>query len=746
MNAALLPRRLGLLGLMAIALLGTLLARLYFLQVMEAPQFTAQAAENRTREIVTEAPRGLIYDANGKVLAGRRESRVVTLDWSQLRDFDEAERAEIFADFATEVNREGERFKVDQLERRYQAARNGSLKPEPIAEDVSTRLWATLQERQFPGFNVERRYVRVYPYGSTGANIVGYIGNVADTETADALNDKNDSKVYQPGDELGRAGIEALFESTLRGTPEIRRVEVDAQNRVIKEVEIIQESVPGNDVHLALDIDLQYAAERILIDELERSRRRDACKGCSSHVADAGSLVAVDVRDGSVAALATFPNYDPSDFVFGMSASQYQSLLDRPDTPLLDRSIKGLYPAGSTFKHVTGYAALVSGARAADEYWNDEGVFTISSCTSAEQSGCQFRNAGDARYGYVNMAEAIEVSSDTYFYSLGEKFWVQQDTYGETIMQDVAGQFGFGTATGIQLPEERSGRVPTPENRLAEFGEDARWFTGDNINLSIGQGDLLVTPLQLADSYAVVASGGIRYQPRLVDRVVDPVTGEIVIDFEPRVVADEPLDVGALGTIRDGLTRVPRTGTAAKAFAGFPLSEYPIAGKTGTAEVAKKADYALFAGYGPANAPEFAVAAVLEQAGFGGDAAAPAVRRFFELLGGFAPLPEAPLAGEPHIEFPRSPEIGGGTSTSNADSSAIDDGADEPAAEPTPTPDPDPATTTTVPRETTSTEPAPTTPSPTTSVAPATTAPPSSSPAETTAPSQTENSTSGSSP
>ncbi len=765
MNEALLPRRLGLLGLLALCLLGTLIARLYFLQVMEAPQFTAQAAENRTREIVTEAPRGLIYDANGKVLAGRRESRVVTLDWTQLRDFDQAERAVIFADFATEVNREGEKFKVDQLERRYQAARNGSLKPEPIAEDVTTRLWATLQERQFPGFNVERRYVRVYPYGSTGANIIGYIGNVSDSDTAEVLNDKNGTKLYLAGDELGRAGIEALFESTLRGVPEIRRVEVDAQNRVIKEVEIIQAGVPGSDVYLALDIDLQYAAERILIDELERSRRRDACRGCVPHAADAGSLVAVDVRDGSVAALATFPNYDPSDFVFGMSASQYQSLLDRPDTPLLDRSIKGLYPAGSTFKHVTGYAALVSGARGANDYWNDEGVFTISSCTSAEQSGCQFRNAGDAQYGYVNMAEAMEVSSDTYFYSLGEKFWVEQGTYGETIMQDVASQFGFGTATGIQLPEERSGRVPTPQNRIDEFGEDARWFTGDNINLSIGQGDLLVTPLQLADSYAVLASGGTRYQPRLVDRVVDPVSGETVIDFEPRIVGEESLDVSALATIRDGLIRVPLTGTGAKAFAGFPLAEYPIAGKTGTAEVATKADYALFAGYGPANAPEYAVAAVLEQAGFGGDAAAPAVRRFFELLGGFAPLPEAPLAGEPHLEFPRSPEIGGGASTSNADSGAIDGGTNDGGTNDTGTNDTETNDTET--NDTGSTDssqgPRPDTPtitvapSPTTAVAPPTTAPAPSSAPTTAAPppSETEpggpapaseNTTSGSTP
>ena len=389
-------------------------------------------------------------------------------------------------------------------------------------------------------------------------------------------------------------------------------------------------------------------------------------------MADAGSLVAVDTRDGTVMALATYPRYDPSDFIFGMSASQYQSLLDRPDTPLLDRSIKGLYPAGSTFKHVTSYASLTSGLRSAGAAWVDEGVFTLPNCTSAEASGCQWRNAGEVAYGTVDLYEAIEKSSDTYFYSLGADFWVQQETFGRTVMQDTALKFGFGTATGIQLPEERNGRVPTPENRKEEFGEDREWYTGDNVNLSIGQGDLLVTPLQLADSYAVLANGGTRFQPRLVDRVVDAVTGETITDYQSRVVAEEALDPQAVSDITAGLVRVVggSNGTATGAFAGFPLDEYPIAGKTGTAEVAKKADYALFAGFGPAYQPEYAVAAVLEQSGFGGAAAAPAVRRFFELLGGYAPLPAAPLSGEPPVEFPRAPQIAASTSDGFVESDA----------------------------------------------------------------------------
>ena len=279
MNEALVPRRLGMMSLLAVALLGALIARLWFLQVMQAPEFEQQAAGNRTREIITEAPRGRIYDINGRILAGRRESRVVTLDWTQLRDFTGEERALIFADAAEELNRAGEKLKAEDLARRFESARNGSLKPVPIAEDVSTELWISLKERDLPGFEVEQRWVRVYPYGEVGGNIVGYTGNVSDSETADELNAKNDTKEYQAGDELGRAGIESLFEGVLRGVPEIRTVEIDAQNRVIGTVEVLQEAVPGDDVYLALDIDMQYAAEQILEDELRLARRARGLQG-----------------------------------------------------------------------------------------------------------------------------------------------------------------------------------------------------------------------------------------------------------------------------------------------------------------------------------------------------------------------------------------------------------------------------------------------------------------------------------
>jgi penicillin-binding protein 2 len=475
---------------------------------------------------------------------------------------------------------------------------------------------------------------------------------------------------------------------------------------VIGTVRVLQAAIPGADVHLSIDIDYQYAAEAILADELRLARQREACKGCEPHVAEAGSMVALDVTDGSVVALASLPTFDPADFIFGISSEQFGYLRDRPDQPFLDRSTQGLYPAGSTFKPVTAFAAIESGARGEFTRWVDEGRHTLANCTDTELAGCVFRNAGDARLGAVDLRRAIELSSDTYFYSLGELFWVQQDTYGETIIQDWATRFGFGAPTGIQLPSEQKGRVPTPENVEEEL--DLSWYTGDNVNLAIGQGYLLVTPLQLTNAYAQLATGGIRYQPRLVTHLSagDPTAAVelpdqgVLQEFLPRIATDAPLPGVPLSAVRDGLVAVNRSGTAVDAFTGFPLDQFSIAGKTGTAEVYNKADYSLYAGFGPMSSPKYAVAAVLEEAGFGGDAAAPAVRRFFEILSGTTPVPTAPLVGETGAvpvrpELPDSRGVGGEVGGPTVDGQTEDSTDEDTESEPS-------RTTATTPRSTTS--------------------------------------------
>ena len=318
MTSELAGRRLGVLALVAISMFAALGGRLYFLQVMTPEQFEAQVAGNRVREVYTEAPRGRILDRDGVVLAGRRQSLVVTIDWSALRELEADDRTRVFDDVSLELSSAGIKIKADRINDQYLRAIDTAVKPTIIADDVGEELWVRIGEADLPGIDVERRWVRTYPYGSIGAHILGYTGSVRDAERADELNLGSD-KTYFAGDQVGVAGLERTYEEVLRGTPELRRVEVDAQNRVVRTIEVVQEAVPGSDVVLSLDIDLQYAAEQILIDELDQARRREP-EGNNSlpQVADGGSLVALNV-DGSVLAMASAPTFDPRDFIFGIS-------------------------------------------------------------------------------------------------------------------------------------------------------------------------------------------------------------------------------------------------------------------------------------------------------------------------------------------------------------------------------------------------------------------------------------------
>lgn len=656
MTSDLAGRRLGVLALVAFAMFAALGGRLYFLQVMTPERFEAEVAGNRVREVYSEAPRGRILDRDGQVLAGRRQSLVVTIDWAILRELESDSRGEVFEEVATELSSAGIKVKADSIESQYQRAIDVAVKPTVIADDVGEELWVRIAESGLPGVDVERRWVRTYPYGSIGAHMVGYTGTVRGQEQADALNAESE-KIYFPGDQIGVAGLEQTYEQVLRGTPELRRVEVDAQNRVVRTIEVVQEAEPGSDVTLSLDIDLQYAAEQILIDELANARAREP-EGDNDlpQVADGGSLVALEV-DGSVIAMASAPTFDPRDFIFGISSGLWTELSERSDLPLLDRAVRHSYPPGSTFKPFPAIAAMESGARDEFTTWNDEGVYTLTSCVDPtnRDAGCTKRNAGGAVLGPVQLREAMERSSDTYFYSLGELFWVQQDLYGRTVIQDTAERFGFGLRPDIDLPSQTAGLMPTPEQRVEAWGEDARWYPGDNTNIAIGQGEVQASPLQLASSYAMLANGGTRYQPRIGASITSP--DGTVTEIEPVLAADEVLDPAHLAALNDGMAAVvdpslgTGRGTAVRAFDGYPHANFRVIGKTGTAQVVRKADFALFASYAPFPDPEYAVVAILEQAGFGGDAAAPAVRRFYEMLFGITPTPAAPLAEDRNFDI-----------------------------------------------------------------------------------------------
>lgn len=605
--------------------------RLAHVQLLSAPDYRDIATGNRVRLIETPARRGQILDVRGRVLAGSRPSYTVTLDWEALAGSPADDRHALFTELADELGRFGHRMERNEIEAEFERARRQSLEPVVLVEDVAVELWISLTERNLLGVDVAPVPVRTYPYGATAGHAVGYLGTVGDHDEADALNRPDPTYRYRPGSEVGRGGLERIFERQLRGRPEIRQVEVDSRNRVVRTVAVVQEAEPGHDLHLTINVDLQRAAEEALAHQLA------VVSLDPDTPAPAGSFVALDPTNGAVVALASMPGYDPSDFVFGLDGATAERLFSDPDDPFLNRVTAGLYPAGSTFKPVPAYAGLISGARGQHELWNDQGVYRLSGCrSSAATKGCVFRNAKGAVMGPVDLRAALTRSSDTYFYSLGERFWVDQDRYGTEVMQRVAERLGLGRPAGIELPGEVSGRIPGPSQRQADheaFPEafpEPNWYTGDNVNLAIGQGDLLVTPLQLANMYATLAQQGIRYQPRLVNRLSDGRTGATTLEFEPRSETDDVLDAAAVGAIVDGLLAVPINGTGAAAFSGFDHQRFPLAAKTGTAEVNGKADLALFAGFGPWPDARYAFAVVMEEAGFGGVAAAPVARRFFD--------------------------------------------------------------------------------------------------------------------
>jgi len=662
--------RMQILGFVALVLVGGLMARLWFLQGVESQreEFQAQAETNVLVKVYEEAPRGRILDRNGRVIVDNEVIEVVTLDRASIEALEADEGTEardaMLLQLAIAISRSGRLTKVSEIEERLADLAFGRLDRVPIAEDVDSELLVFLGERgdQFPGVEVEERTVRRYPYGSLAAHLLGYVGPITREEfdqfRANSDPDDPRPKLYQLNHEIGKTGIERTFESELRGVPGVRYLEVDrTRTRVIDErEEWFQPPIPGNDVWLTIDLDLQALAEQELADGLAAARLREAPSGEPPIVASAGSIVALDPRDGSLLAMASLPTYEPAEFVNGISVAQFEELTSPENySPVLNRAIQGTYAPASTFKAVTSLAALEEGVLGPDgirgplDYYRDTGSYVYSSCFE-ESATCVF---GSPFTGVrdVNLPAALTVSSDTYFYEIaGEGFWrlsSEPDEQGERPdegIQKWARKLGLGSLTGIQLPYERSGVVPDRDYFDEQFAAGVfsingdSWPAGSTINLSIGQGELLVTPLQLSGVYAALANGGVIHQPNVVARIADW-TGKELRSYAPRVLRELGLSDDLLSPIEEGLLGVTRQsgGTAYRVFrdASFNVWNWPVAGKTGTAQVNGKADTSLFVAYGPVredetSPPEIVVAVVLEESGFGSQAAAPVVAGVLE--------------------------------------------------------------------------------------------------------------------
>ncbi len=658
--------RLRILAVIALSMFAALTARLWFLQVLSGEEAAAVAETNILREIRVPALRGNILDVEGRTLVGNRLTTMVTINRRELEEAEltEDERLEMLTEIAVEVNRSGLLLKVTDIESALSDPSFTRYDDIPIATDVDEELLIYFGERpeKFPGVEVVDSTVRSYLYGDLAGHVLGWVGPINDREYETRRPPPN--KAYGIRDEIGKAGIELMFEDDLRGVAGRRVVEVDRLGQIVREREdLFIAPIPGDDVYLTIDIDLQYLLEQQLERtifsqrEVEPEKDEDEEEDPLPFDVPGGASVILDPRNGDVLAVTSYPKFDPNDSIGGFSREQWESLNDPlNDLPMFNRAVQGEYAPGSTFKLFTAHAAWhenvfgVGLVKDADELWDDPGYYRLQSCVgdtndSASAGGCMFRNANDAPYPQIDLVRAITVSSDVYFYTIGESIYINP-LHNETGIQDAAAAYGMGSETGIALPYEQAGFLPTPQNRQERHENNpiafpnGEWYPGDNVNTSIGQGDVLVTPLQLANAYATFANNGTLRSPNIALRV-ETQTGELVREFGERVLGEIEIDPEFRTRALEGLLGVTtdEDGTGYDAFNSrnfdgvfFPLADSPVAGKTGTAEVRGKADSAVFAAFGPVEEPAYVMVTILEEAGFGSRSAAPQVARVLKQI------------------------------------------------------------------------------------------------------------------
>ena len=617
MNPDSLRFRMTALGVVVACLFGALFVRLWYLQVLNSTQFKVAAQSNGVQILYTPAPRGRILDRNGRVIVDNKLVDVLTVD----RRIVTKHPTEI-ATLATVLGEATETLKLAMADPRY-----SDLAPVPVFQPNADEItYVKEHSDEFPGVAVSQEVVRTYPYGSLADHVLGYVGEINSAELS-----AHKGQGYRQGDQIGKAGVELGYENALKGTPGVVKLEVDSNGNVLGTLDT-KPAVQGHDVKLSIDVNVEKLTEESLDEGLQAARgttdwiRNSAFAG-HNYPAPAGAAVVLDPRNGQVLALASDPTYDPSAFVNGISQSVYAELTaNANNAPLEDRATSGLYAPGSTFKLVTATAALQHGLITPGTPFVDKGYITIGTQ--------RFYNDGHNIYGTVDLPEAITVSSDAFFYTLGADFWEGGHSLA---LQETARQYGFGAPTGIAIGGEQAGRVPDPTTRRKEYYqypgvyETPNWYTGDNVNLAIGQGELVVTPLQLANAYAAFANGGTLYQPQIALDIENQ-NATPVSAIPPKVIRQVPLDLDQREAMLTGFKGVisAGNGTAHGAFRGFTADT--VAGKTGTAQVQGKEPTSVFVAWAPADNPQYLVVVIEEQAGYGASAAAPVARRILEGL------------------------------------------------------------------------------------------------------------------
>ncbi len=653
--------RLVVVQVMVVSLFATLFARLWYIQVHGEQTYQAAAVSNAVRSVDIPAPRGLIVDDQGRPLVANRTSWVVTVDRSVFDKLSNTARQALLARLGASLG-----VSPAIIEQRTKTCGeagaqpppicwNGSpYAPVPVAEDVTQQAAAAIFERaeDYPGVTASAQQVRAYPspYGVNAAHLLGYISPITQTElTADqrrGLAGLNQQSM------VGRSGLEQAYDTYLRGTPGVKQVSVDSMGRVIGDKGVTSPAL-GDTLVTSIDAKVQSVVEKQLKGAIMTARRTiDPVTG-RTYVADSGSAVVLNATNGRVVALASYPTYDPAVWVGGITQRDLDRLYSsQGQLPLLNRADQGQYAPGSTFKPFSTAGALTHGFTPQ----------TRLDCSSSFQVGARtFKNYESASYGYISFEKALQVSCDTFFYRVGYEEWLRSgadatDVHADDPLVDNAKKFGFGRATGIDLPGEVSGRIADRQWKLAywkankdyyckmgkspqtdyihvfarEFCIDGwQYRAGDAVNFVIGQGDTLLTPLQLATAYAAIANGGTLWEPRVGAAVVSP-DGTVVKRIEPKVASLVKVPPRVLRYIDTALLGTAKVGTMAWKMVGFPLGKVHVRSKTGTAEVYGKQTTSWVATYDK----QYVVLMQISQGGTGSGTSGEAVRAIWEALYG----------------------------------------------------------------------------------------------------------------
>ncbi len=681
--------RLLVLAVLVVSLLGTLVARAFYLQIMEGAEYRAAAVDNTVREVVDPAVRGLILDQAGRPLVANRTSIVVTVDRAVLQDEDD-DGAAVVRRLANILDMPEDKISERLVNCGTEGAKpppvcwNGSpYQPVPVASDVDQQTALTIMERRadFPGISAKLEAIREYPapFNVNAAHILGYLGPV----TEEQITEQGDSDAFdrlRRTDVVGRSGLEKVYDAQLRGEPGITTLAVDTAGRVTGTIDE-QAPVAGSYVVTSIDAKLQEVVEQQLIGAVNRAREQ-------GYPGDSGAAVVVDVKTGRILAMASYPTYDPSIWIGGVTKKQYKELLNSDS--LQSNAYQGEFAPGSTFK-------VISTAAAGRDDFNLYGTYA---CPSQVKIGDQtFRNYESSSYGPISLTRALEVSCNTVFYGIAERMWKEAGGPDAGVdapdpIAETAKLFGLGSATGIDLPGEADGSVASraakaaeweqlkdkwcaaaeegyPETRktdpaLADFKtaldaenctDGYQWRAGDALNAVIGQGQNTATPLQMAMVYAAIANGGKLFQPQIAKAIVSA-DGTQVDELEPILKGRVDVPKSAIKFLKKSLPGVTTDGSGETPFAGFPLDQIPVASKTGSAQVTgSDISTSWFASYAPADDPRYAVVMMVTKGGTGSKTSGPSVRKIYEALFGVRygtvdPRRSVLIGGEPLADLP----------------------------------------------------------------------------------------------